>query len=88
MPLGLSNSPATFQRLMESYLRDLHLRKCLIYIDDIVVFSKTIEEHMENLKEVFVRLRDSALKLKPLKCQFLKEKVKYLGYLVLRKEWR
>ena len=50
MPFGLTNSPATFQRLMESCLRDLHLNWCIIYLDDIIVFSKTPEKHIERLR--------------------------------------
>ena len=82
MPFGLSNSPATFQRLMEQCLGDLHLKKCLIFLDDIIVFSSTLEEHLENLQAVFQRLNEFGLRLKPSKCKFFREKVRYLGYVV------
>lgn len=82
MPFGLCNSPATFQRLMERCLNGLNLEQCLIYLDDIVIFSSTIEEHFSRLDSVFRRLTDYGLKLKPSKCQFLKTKIKYLGYIV------
>ena len=49
MPFGLTNAPATFQRLMESCLGDLHLKHCIIYFDDIFIFSKTPEEHLQKL---------------------------------------
>ena len=52
MPFGLINSPATFQRLMESCLGELHLNWCIIYLDDIIVFSRTPEEHLHRLKAV------------------------------------
>jgi hypothetical protein len=82
MPFGLSNAPATFQRLMERCLHDIHLEQCLIYLDDIIVFSPTLEEHMTRLEAVFERLQRFGLRLKASKCQFLQEKVKYLGHIV------
>ena len=59
MPFGLRNAPATFQRLMESYLCELHLNWCIIYLDDIIVFSRTLEEHIHRLKAVISKLRAS-----------------------------
>ena len=53
MPFGLTNALATFQHLMESYLGEMHLKWCIIYLDDIIVFSKTPEEHNERLRGVF-----------------------------------
>lgn len=82
LPYGLCNSPATFQRLMEQCLSGLHLDQCLVYLDDVVVFSSSMEEHLERLGTVFQRFRDHGLKLKPSKCQFLREKISYLGHLV------
>jgi len=82
MPFGLCNSPATFQRLMERCLHDLNLEQCLIYLDDIIVFAPTLEEHLVRLEAVFERLHRFGLKLKPSKCQFLRTEVKYLGHIV------
>ena len=82
MPFGLTNAPATFQRLMESCLGDLHLNWCIIYLDDIIVFSKTPEEHLQCLRGVFTKLASAGLKLKPSKCEFFKKKITYLGYVV------
>lgn len=82
LPFGLSNSPATFQRLMEDCLGDLHLRICLIYLDDLIVFADTYEEHLRRLEKVFVRLRECNLKLSPKKCNFFKTRVKYVGHIV------
>ena len=64
MPFGLTNAPATFQRLMESCLGELHLNWCIIYLDDIIVFSRTPEEHFHRLKAVISKLRAAGLKLK------------------------
>ena len=82
MPFGLSNSPATYQRLMEECLGDLHLSICFIFLDDLIIFSRTYEEHMERLQLVFDRLRATGLKLSPKKCNFLMERVKYVGHIV------
>ena len=81
MPFGLTNAPATFQRLIESCLGDLHLNWCIIYLDDIIVFSKTPREHIERLMGVFAKLVQAGLKLKPKKCEFFKLKIAYLGHI-------
>ena len=85
MPFGLTNAPATFQRLMESCLGELHLDWCIIYLDDIIVFSKTPEEHLTLLEAVFERLAAAGLKLKPSKCKLFQTSLKYLGHIVSEK---
>ena len=85
MPFGLTNAPATFQRLMESCLSDLHLNWCIIYLDDVIVFSKTPEEHIAWLEAVFKKISDAGLKLKPSKCEFFKKRIHYLGHIVSNK---
>ena len=82
MPFGLSNAPATFQRLMENCLGDMNMHSCLIYLDDIVVFSRTFEEHIERLEKVFERLVEAGLKLSPAKCNLFQKELKYLGHIV------
>ena len=82
MPFRLTNAPATFQHLMESCLGDLHLNWCIIYLDDVIVFSMTPEEHLERLRGVFQKLREVGLKLKPSKCEFFKDRIAYLGHIV------
>ncbi|XP_029766793.1 uncharacterized protein LOC113406182 [Terrapene carolina triunguis] len=82
MPFGLCNAPATFQRLMEGVLGDYILDTLLIYLDDVIVFSKDFESHMEKLDLVFTRLKEHGLKLKPSKCCLLCEKVKFLGHVI------
>ena len=66
MPFGLKNAHATFQRLMEAVLSGLICNVCLDYVDDIVVTGRTFAEHLQNLRKVFVRLRDANLRLKHL----------------------
>ena len=82
MPFGLSNAPATFQRLMENCFGDMNMQSCLIYLDDIVVFSRTFEEHVQRLSMVFERLIDAGLKLSPEKCKLFQDRIKYLGHIV------
>ena len=82
MPFGLTNAPATFQRLMESCLGDLHLQYCIIYLNDIIVFSKTPGEHMKRLRSVFKKLDQAGHHLKPSKCEFFKKSVEYLGDII------
>ena len=85
MPFRLTNAPTTFQRLMESCLGDLHLNWCIIYLDDVIVFSKTPKDHIERLRGVFHKLFLAGLKLKPRKCKFFKSKIAYLGHIVSAK---
>ena len=69
MPFGLSNAPATFQRLIEVVLRGLTFEIALIYLDDIIVFASSMSQHLQRLRMVFQRLREAGLKLKPQKCK-------------------
>ena len=82
LPFGLTGAPSTYQRLMECVLRNLTYKICLIYLDDILVYSKTFEDHLSHLRQVFDRLHHANLKLKPSKCKFACPKVKYLGHVV------
>ena len=70
MPFGLCNAPATFQWLMQNCLRELNLIYCLIYHDNIVIFSQMAKEHLHCLCVVFDHFREHNPKLKPLKCNF------------------
>ena len=82
MAFGLTNAPATFQRLMERCMGEYHLKECLIYLDDIIIFSKTFDEHITRLENVFKQLEKHGLKLKASKCEFFKSQVQYLGHIV------
>lgn len=82
MPFGLSNSPGTFQRVMEMALRGLQWTSCLIYLDDVIIFGRTLSEHNERLDSVLSRLGEAGLKLKPSKCHFLQKEVAFLGHVV------
>ena len=82
MLFGLCNAGATFQRLMDLVTVGLHLEVCLVYLDDIVVYSRTEEEHLQRLGAVFARLRDAGLKLKPEKCMLFQRSVTFLGHVI------
>ena len=82
MPFGLKNAPATFQRLMNSVLTGIQGLKCLVYLDDIVIYGASLEDHSKRLKEVMKRLREHNLKLQPDKCEFLRKEVIYLGHII------
>ena len=81
MPFGMKNSPAIFCSLIDKVLKDAS-SFATAYMDDIIVFSHTLEEHMRHLEEVFERLRTHKLRLKLKKCQFLKPETKYLGFII------
>ena len=80
MPYGLCNVPAMFQRLMPNCLGELNLTYALIYLDDVIVYSKTEEDHLHRLSTVFERFQEHGLKLKPSKCHFLREEITFLGH--------
>ena len=84
MPFGLTNAPATFQRLMQCVLAGISGEVSLAYLDDIIVFSSTFEQHLCRLDKVLQRLREANLKLKPAKCHFAQSKVNYLGHIISR----
>ena len=82
MPFGLANAPATFERLMEQVLRGLHWQTCLVYLDDIIVFSKTFDTHLARLEEVIDRNWAAGLQLSPKKCHLFQSEVVFLGHVV------
>ena len=84
MPFGLCNAPTIFQWLMQNYLGELNVIYCLIYLDDVVIFLHTAEEHLHHLPVVFDQFREYSLKLKPLKCIFFREESTYLAHQVSR----
>ena len=80
MPFRLCNAPPTFQRLMQNCLGKLNFTYCLIYLDDVIVFSETPEEHLMRMHVVFDHLREHSLKLKPSKCDVFKSEINYLAH--------
>ena len=85
MPFGLCNALATFQHLMQNTLGELNLAYCVIYLDNVIVFGRTKEEHLERLHVVFERFLEFNLKLKPSKCSFFQSEIVYLAHHI---SWR
>ena len=82
MPFGLKGAPATFQRLMNSVLSGFIGIRCFVYLDDVVIFGHSLEDHNQKLIDVFKRFRKFNLKLHPDKCEFLRREVQYLGHII------
>src|SRR4051812_8736399 len=82
MPFGLCNAPTSFQRMMNGIFGDLIGQSVLVYLDDTTIFTKTFEEHLQVIEEVFKRLREHTLYLKPKKCNFAAHEAKILGFIV------
>lgn len=85
MPFGLCNAPATFQRVMQTILSSVLGICAFVYLDDIVVFSKSFEQHTTDLTKVFALIKQSGMKISPEKCAFAKQSIKYLGHIVSSK---
>ena len=84
MPMGLTGNPNTFQSLMGKVFVGLTWKFTIPYLDDCIVFSRMIEEHLERLREVFQRYKDVNLKITPTKCEFFRQKIPFLGHIVSR----
>ena len=82
MPFGLCNAPATFQRLMNNVLEHLRWEMALVYLDDVVIFSHTFDDHLRHIELVLQRLRSANLKAKLQKCTFAQQKILYLGHVI------
>ena len=82
MPFGLSSAPPIFQELMDKVLGPIKNQFAIAYLDDILIYSKTEEEHVQHIQQIFQRLEDAGLKLKPSKCDFFKKEVRYLGHVL------
>jgi hypothetical protein len=83
LPFGLCNEQATFHRMINDILRDFVHKFVIVYLDDVCIYSRTLEEHMEQLRLVPQRLKEEGLKSRLKKCYFGLQKMEYLGYTVL-----
>ena len=84
MPFGLCNAPATFERLMDRVLCGMRWSRCLVYLDDVISFGKSVPEALMRLEEVLTRLSEFGLQLKAKKCTFMQTEVAFLGHIVGR----
>ena len=82
MPFGLTNAPASFQSLMNTIFAPLMRQGVLMFIDDILVYSKTLDQHIQHLKQVFQIIRDNQFLIKKSKCAFAQQKIEYLGHVI------
>jgi Reverse transcriptase (RNA-dependent DNA polymerase) len=82
MPFGLCNAPATFQRLMDRVYQDIAWKFVVVYLDDTIVYSKSFDEHLEHLRETFIRIRQAGLRLNLEKCNFWMQSLPFLGHIV------
>ena len=82
MPFGLCNAPATFQRAMDIALSQYNWQKCLVYLDDIIIFSKSFDQHVQDVQAVLTVLQQTGIGLKLKKCDFFRKKLEYLGHTV------
>jgi len=85
MPFGLVNAPSTFQRFMENALRPYLLKFCMVYIDDIIIFSKTADEHADHIRLILECLKKHEVKIKLSKCEFYKIELEFLGHVISRR---
>lgn len=85
LPFGLKNSAALFQGLMEFVLKDQKGKSCFVYIDDIVVYSKSEEEHLNHLRAVLQCLHNAGLTLNLQKCNLMQKSLKFLGHVISAK---
>ena len=82
MPFGLTNAPATFQRALDMVLSTFKWKTCLVYLDDFIIYSKSVEEHIDHVDEILTALDTAGITLKIKKCRFFSEEVEYLGHII------
>lgn len=82
MPFGLKNAPSTFQRVVDNVLREYLYKFCFVYMDDVVIFSKSLHEHIVHIKQIFNKLREFNLKVQLDKSEFLRKEVAFLGHVI------
>src|ERR1700752_5222654 len=82
MPFGLCNASATFQRLIDRVYQDIAWKFVVVYLDHTIVYSKSFDEHLEHLREIFIRIRQASLRLNLEKCNFWMQSLPFLGHIV------
>ncbi len=82
LPFGLNGAPSTFQKLMNRILQEENWISCLVYLDDVLIYGKTHEQHADRLRQVLQKIKIAGLKLNPYKCTFMQSEVNYLGHTI------
>ena len=82
MPIGIATAPATFQKLINKVLGPLNWKEAIVYLDDILIFSSKIKEHIKRVRNILERIKEASLKLNRDKCHFLKTETKFLGHII------
>jgi hypothetical protein len=82
MPFGLCNAPATFQRCMDTILKDMAWKFVITYLDDIIIYSDSIENHEKHLRGIYIRLQESGIALNKSKCKMFQSEIEILGNLI------
>ena len=82
IPMGLTSAPGEFQKLIELVLAGLSYEVALIYLDDIIIFGKSFEEHLSQLELVLCTIKEAGLKIKGSKCHFLSQRIHFLGHII------
>ena len=82
MPFGLTNAPACFQRALDLVLTKYKWKTCLVYLDDVIIYSNNLDDHVRHVDETLTTLADAGITLKINKCHFFQKEVEYLGHMV------
>ena len=85
-PMGLTTAPSCFQAAMDKVLQGLIGQCCDVFVDDVIIYSKSFTDHLRHIKQVFERLQQANMKIKPLKCEFLQSRMLYLGHVITANE--
>ena len=82
MPFGLNNAPATFQKLMNKILRKYLYKFCIVYLDDIIIYSRNVKEHRKHIRLVLQAIKEAGLKIKPSKYKWFQEELTFVGHII------
>ena len=82
MPFGLCNAPAAFQRWINEVLMGYIDMYCIVYLDDVLIYSKTLQQHRQDVSNILEAIRKSGMKVKPSKCEFHQKETEYLGFII------
>jgi len=85
MPVGLCNAPAAFQRWINEVLMEHIDMYCIVYLDDVLIYSNTLQQHRKDVSNILEAIRKSGMKVKPSKCEFHQSETEYLGFIIVKR---